>query len=194
MLLFSGCVMPDGGMPYDPVARHHYSGDHPDAFRKGYQYGLSDARQGRSRNFMRYSSKYNSATKSQFGHGYMLAYDRYRNSPNGEWNGGRHDNNGRHDNGNGYNPGHGTAGYTAVVGQGRVRIVRNGRTVSVIRTELPNVEGYRFRNGKRQIVVKSRANHGPAVVELFDTATGVRRDKVMDFAIQRSGATWARGL
>jgi len=196
MFLLSGCVMPDGGaLPYDPVARHNYNGNDADAYRKGYQFGRSDARQGRTRNYMRYSSQYNSATKKDFGAGYMRAYDLYKNSPNGGWNGG---NNGWNGGNSGWNGGGGNAyggtNYTASLEQGRVRIMQNGRTVSVLRTELPNVERYQFRNGKREIVVKSRANHGPAVVELFDAKTGVRRGKVMAFAIQNGQPAWARGM
>ena len=33
-----------------------------------------------------------------------------------------------------------------------------------------------------EIVVKSRGNHGPAAVELFDTRTGILKDKIMAFA------------
>jgi hypothetical protein len=182
MFLLSGCVMPDGAnLGYDPITRHHYPGDHPDAYRKGYQYGRSDARQGRSRNFMRYHGEYDSATKDQFGQGYLVAYRHYSHGQHGGWNG----NNGNHN---------GPANYTASLGQGRVRILQNGRPVSVIRTELPNVERYRFENGKREIVVKSRANHGPAVVELFDTKTGARRGKVMASMIKNGRPGWARGM
>ena len=190
MFLLSGCVMPDGGsLGYDPVARHHYAGDYPDAYRKGYQFGRRDARQGRTRNFMRYRGEYNSSTKKQFAEGYLMAYNHYRNDSNGGWNG-----NNKPHNGGDYGNNYGGANYTASIEQGRVRILQNGRTVSVLRTELPNVERYRFENAKREIVVKSRANHGPAVVELFDTKTGVRRGKVMAYAIKNGRPAWARGM
>jgi hypothetical protein len=175
-------------MPYDPVARHNYNGDNSDAYRKGYSFGRSDARQGRTHNYVRYGNEYNSLTKSQFVEGYMKAYGLYRNSPNGGWDGNNSKWNNRGDN---YG---GTSNYTASKEQGRIRILQNGRTVSVIRTQLPNVEQYRFENEKRQIVVKSRANHGPAAVELFDTKTGTLRDKVMAFAIRNGQPSWARGM
>lgn len=80
----------------------------------------------------------------------------------------------------------------ATVVQGRINITQGNRTLSVIKPTLPNVENWKFVNGRHQIIVKSRGNHGPAMVEKFNTAGGVLVDKVMAAAIQKSGATWAR--
>ena len=73
-------------------------------------------------------------------------------------------------------------------------IRRNGQVLCSFRTALPNVETWRLTRGDSQIIVKSRGNHGPAMVELFDTTTGMLQDKVMASAILRSGATWAYGF
>jgi len=81
----------------------------------------------------------------------------------------------------------------ASVEQSQVRLTRGGRTVAVCRTAMANVERWSFTNGTSQIIVKSRGNHGPAMVELFDTATGTLRDKVLASAIRRSNVRWARG-
>lgn len=81
----------------------------------------------------------------------------------------------------------------ASVEQGQIRLTRDGRSVAVCRTAMANVERWAFVNGGSQIIVKSRGNHGPAMVELFDTATGTLRDKVLASAIRRSDARWARG-
>lgn len=78
--------------------------------------------------------------------------------------------------------------------QGGVTISRDGRSISTCRTAMMNVERWQFANGGAQIVVKSRGNHGPATVEMFDTATGRLRDKVLAFAIRSSRVSWAYGF
>ena len=67
-------------------------------------------------------------------------------------------------------------------------------TVCLIRTQLPNVENWKLINGNTEIVVKSRGNHGPAAVELFDTRIGVLKGKIMAFAIQDGKPEWAQGF
>ncbi len=75
-----------------------------------------------------------------------------------------------------------------------VVIRSNGIVKTHIRTAMPNVERYAFARGDTQIIVKSRGNHGPATVEMFETATGALRDKILSFAVRSSGATWAYGF
>jgi hypothetical protein len=53
------------------------------------------------------------------------------------------------------------------------------------------LEDWSFVNGGRNIVTKSRGNHGPATVELWESATGMQRDKVLAFAIQNGQPAWA---
>lgn len=78
--------------------------------------------------------------------------------------------------------------------QGGVVLAQGGKTVATCHTAMMNVERFKFINSSRQIVVKSRGNHGPATVEMFDTATGQLRDKVLAFAIRKSGVSWAYGF
>lgn len=80
------------------------------------------------------------------------------------------------------------------VEQGQVRLLRDGRTVAVCRTAMPMIEKWSFINDGRQIVVKSRGNHGPASVELFNAVDGSLSDKVLAFAIRKSNVRWARGF
>jgi hypothetical protein len=54
------------------------------------------------------------------------------------------------------------------VEQSQVRLLRNGKTIAVCRTQLPEIENWKLIYGNRQIVVKSRGRHGPAAVELFN--------------------------
>jgi hypothetical protein len=51
------------------------------------------------------------------------------------------------------------------VEQSQVRLVRNGKTIAICRTQLFEIENWKLINGNRQIVVKSRGRHGPAAVE-----------------------------
>jgi len=83
---------------------------------------------------------------------------------------------------------------TAVNGQGSVTIMEGDRTVTVCRTASPNIEQTRFINEQQQIVVKSRGNHGPATVQLFDARKGTEQGKVMAYAIQDGQPPWAQGM
>lgn len=83
------------------------------------------------------------------------------------------------------------ASYQAKKIQGGIAITRGGVPVSTIRTAMPNVENWKFINGGQQVVTKSRGNHGPASVEMFDTATGAQRDKILAFAIKSGQPAWA---
>lgn len=83
--------------------------------------------------------------------------------------------------------------WTAVVGQGQVTIKHGDKTVSVVRTGLANIEETRFldQNGRKMLATKSRGNHGPALLELFDVQTGTLKDKVMAFAVEGGQPAWA---
>jgi hypothetical protein len=87
-------------------------------------------------------------------------------------------------------------GYDAEVNveQAGVRLLRNGMTVCLIRTQLPNVENWKLINGNTEIVIKSRGDHGPAAVERFDTKTGILKDRIMAVAIQDGQPDWAEGF
>jgi hypothetical protein len=85
----------------------------------------------------------------------------------------------------------GAGPYQATVIQGGLEISSGGQTVSTIKTALPNVERWDFVSNGTQIIAKSRANHGPASVELFDAPTGTLRDKVLAFAIKDGQPAWA---
>ena len=80
------------------------------------------------------------------------------------------------------------------VEQAGVRLLRNGMTVCLIRTQLPNVEKWELISGNTEIVIKSRGDRGPAMVELFDTKIGVLKNKIMAFAIQKDQPEWAQGF
>lgn len=80
------------------------------------------------------------------------------------------------------------------VEQGRVRVLQGSRTLCVVRPSMPNVENFRLVNNNQQLAVKSRGNHGPAAVELFNVSDGSLSDKVLAFAIKNGKPAWARGM
>lgn len=84
--------------------------------------------------------------------------------------------------------------YTAQRGTGSVTIMEGPRRVSTIYTASPNVENTRFINEQQQIVVKSRGNHGPATVQLFDTRTGRQQGRVMAYEVRGGYPAWAAGM
>ena len=83
---------------------------------------------------------------------------------------------------------------TAVNGQGTVTIMEGTRAVSTLCTASPNIEETRFISEQNQIVVKSRGNHGPATVQLFNSRTGRQEGSVMAYEIANGGPTWAAGM
>jgi hypothetical protein len=82
----------------------------------------------------------------------------------------------------------------AVNGKGTVIIVEGSRKVTVCHTASPHIEQTRFINEQQQIVVKSRGNHGPATVQLFDTRSGAEQGRVMAYDIRGSSPPWAAGM
>lgn len=82
---------------------------------------------------------------------------------------------------------------TAETGPGSVTVREGDRVLSSIRSARPNVEQTRWHAEQEQIVVKSRGNHGPATVELFDSRTGRRLGSVMAYEAA-SGPDWARPM
>jgi hypothetical protein len=85
-------------------------------------------------------------------------------------------------------------GYEAEVSieEAGVRLLRNGMTVCLIRTQFSKVEDWQLINGNTEIVIKSRSQRGPVAIELFDTRTGILKGKVM--AGQAERPSWAEGL
>lgn len=83
---------------------------------------------------------------------------------------------------------------TAVRGQGKVTIKEGSRTVSTIYTASPNIEQTRFISEQNQIVVKSRGNHGPATVQLFNSRSGRQEGTVMAYELANGGPNWAAGM
>ena len=176
----SSCVVPaEGGLNYEPGAfspGNSFTGNLQTAYTQGYEMGRNDPREGRSSDYSRHSSLYDYVTMDAFSNGYKTAYRNYKPHNSGESGSGNRGN------------------YKASKGQSQVTITDGGRTVSTVRTAAPNVENFHFTNKKKQIVVKSRGNHGPATVELFDVQTGTLRDKVLAYAIENGQPHWARGM
>jgi hypothetical protein len=83
---------------------------------------------------------------------------------------------------------------TSVNGQGRVTIMEGSRTVATCYTASPNIEQTRWVNEQQQIVVKSRGNHGPATVQLFNSRTGRQEGTVMAYELANGGPAWATGM
>ncbi len=181
LLLLPSCVVETGssGPGYNPSSytpANSYEAPLQAIYNQGYSSGKSDATRGRSSNSAAFTSSYDFAGKMKFIEGYNKGYKNYT----------------RHDVHPGNSQGYGVM--RAEVGQGQVTIMQGGRVISTLRTAAPNVEGHHFRSGQQQMVVKSRGNHGPATVELFDVRTGTLRDKVLAFAIQNGQPEWARGM
>jgi hypothetical protein len=72
--------------------------------------------------------------------------------------------------------------------------MEGSRRASVCRTASPNIEKTRWHRGQEQIFVKSRGNHGPATVQLFDSRSGRQLGTVMAYELANGGPDWARGM
>ena len=66
--------------------------------------------------------------------------------------------------------------------------------MAVCSTASPNVEETKFITEQQEIVVKSRGNHGPATVQLFDTKSGKEKGRVMAYEIRGGKPAWAAGM
>jgi hypothetical protein len=82
------------------------------------------------------------------------------------------------------------------VEQSSVRVLRNGKTLCVIKPKLPRVEQWKLVQNDTAIVIKSRGTHiqDPAAVELFDVNTGALKEKLMTYSLYTGQPTWARGF
>ena len=117
---------------------------------------------------------YSEADRSEFFRGYEAGYNEGIRQPGGSGNYGQP--------------------LVAQVGQGKVTILEGSRTVATCTTAMPNVEETKFINEQQQIVVKSRAAHGPATVQLFDTQTGAQQSRVAAYNIRGGNPSWADGM
>lgn len=75
-----------------------------------------------------------------------------------------------------------------------MRAARSTRQVSTCKTTSLIVEETRFITEQQQIVVKSRRNHGPATVQLFDTRTGNEQGRAMAYEVKNRQPSWASGM
>ena len=82
---------------------------------------------------------------------------------------------------------------TVETGPGSVTIREGSKVLTSFRTAALNVEQTRWHVEQEEIVVKSRGNHGPATVELFNSRTGAKLGTVMAYDAA-SGPAWSRSM
>ncbi len=139
----------------------------------GFSKGREDGWSGRSRTPDRHQALYSEADRAEFFRGYEA----------------------------GYNEGikaEATGSYgkplTAVKGSGKVTIKEGSRMAAVCSTVSPNVEETKFITEQQEVVVKSRGNHGPATVQLFEAQSGEEKGRVMAYEIRGGKPAWAAGM
>ena len=84
--------------------------------------------------------------------------------------------------------------WKVVTKEGELRVQRNGKLVSRIFTKFPDVRGWKFLDGKAEIVVKSGQGRKPGLVELFDVKTGKRLDKIKATDVKNGKPAWAKNF
>lgn len=174
---------PSGYYPYaPPPGGQNAASTNRHAYEVGFRVGQDDFNHGHSKHFTHHEELYDKDTRDSFAHGYDDGYDRARDRKNAT------------PRPTAAAAPQAPAAITAKAVQGGVEIRQGNQVIVRIKSALPNVEKTQFINEKRLIVVKSRGNHGPASVELFDTRTGVLRDKILAFAIKGGRPTWAAGF
>jgi hypothetical protein len=148
------------------------------SYKLGVQRGFADGKGGLSRTPSRHESDYSQADRADFFSGYEAGYNRgikpgasapVKDAPYGQ-------------------------PLTALKGAGKVTIKEGKVVVTTLKTASPNVEETRFINEQEQIVVKSRGNHGPATVQLFNSRTGKEEGRVKAFEIKNGQPAWAAGM
>lgn len=165
-IAMSGCVTVDETAPAVP-------GPPTSGYDLGVMKGKQDGSSGFSRTPDRHAASFAPADRAEFLRGYEEGYDA----------GAR-----------GEKPATYGQPLTSVNGPGTVTIMEGPRTVSICKTASPNVEQTKFISEQDQIVVKSRGAHGPATVQLFDTATGIAKGRVMAYDIKGNQPAWAAGM
>jgi hypothetical protein len=145
----------------------------PSGYDLGFAKGQEDGRGGLSRTPTRHESLSSQAGRVEFFRGYEAGYNQGIKIPASKSYG---------------------QPLTAVKGQGKVTIKEGSRTVAVCSTASPNVEETNFITEQQEIVVKSRGNHGPATVQLFDTKSGKEKGRVMAYEIRGGKPAWAAGM
>lgn len=162
----SGCVSVDETAPAVPGAP-------ASGYDLGVMKGKQDGSGGLSRTPDRHAGSFSQADRAEFLRGYEEGYNAGTR---------------------GAKPASYGQPLAAVNGPGTVTILEGSRTVSICKTASPNVEQTKFVTEQQQIVVKSRGAHGPATVQLFDTATGIEKGRVMAYDIKGNQPTWAAGM
>lgn len=71
-------------------------------------------------------------------------------------------------------------------------LFRRGSTVARIMADRPIIENWELRPGGKEVVVQSRASHGPSSVQLFDVTSGALKQKFVGYEISSSSPDWAR--
>ncbi|MFK5922096.1 MAG: hypothetical protein QM496_07940 [Verrucomicrobiota bacterium] len=77
---------------------------------------------------------------------------------------------------------------------GKVTISEEKQKLFTCVTARPNIEQIKFITEQQQIVVKSRGNHGPATVQLFDTRHGKEKARIEAYKIHDGKPGWATGM
>jgi len=81
--------------------------------------------------------------------------------------------------------------YEAVSYPEKLEIFRDGEQIGTIQSEKPNIERWGFIDSGDYVVVKSVGKTGPAILELFETATCKRVDKLMMSGEKNQLPAWA---
>ena len=84
--------------------------------------------------------------------------------------------------------------YEAISYPERLEVFRDGKKIGVVRSEKPNIVQWGFIDSGNHIVVRSQGDAGPAIIELFDTATCTQVDKLMLSGDQKQLPAWTAGF
>lgn len=76
----------------------------------------------------------------------------------------------------------------------RLEIFKGDKKISIIRSENPDIKRWAFTDSGNLVIVKSQDISGRNIFELFDTATGTRRDKVVVSDAQKKQPSWVNTL
>lgn len=85
-------------------------------------------------------------------------------------------------------------GFTVRAVPGGLEVLEEGEAVSRVAVARPVVEKMMFVKEGRQLIVRSRGAEGPAVLELFDSRSGVRRAVIGENEVFHGRPAWAAGL
>ncbi len=83
---------------------------------------------------------------------------------------------------------------SAIPDVGRLVVLRDSKTIAVVKPSKPLVERYGFWKGTEQVVIRSTDNSGESIIELFNVQGAQRVDGLLASKVTNGKPDWAASV